>query len=156
MPQAHRYHLLASVSSFPYCSPLCDCRDPLTRPRKAAVFGMDTPTCAVSSRQQRGTRDRPNIQTIRPIFSGSINLKHIGIASDVWKMMHLGLHPDDTPLTQRCSSPSRTYADGRMLTYAGRCCSCGCTPTTRLTHRRSGRSRTTPASSPYTCMYSLM
>ena len=66
-----------------------------------------------------------------------------------------GLHPDDTLLTQRRSRPSRTYADGRMLTYAERCCSWGCTPT-RLTHRRSGRSRAPTASSPYTCMYGWM
>jgi hypothetical protein len=56
---------------------------------------MDMRTCAVRSRQQRDTRDRTNIQTIRPIYSGSISLKHLGIASDVWKIAP-GLHPDDT------------------------------------------------------------
>ena len=67
----------------------------LARRQYSAWIREEDVLSLAGSQEIRGTG--PHIQTIRPIFSGSISLNHIGIASDVWKMLHLGLHPDETP-----------------------------------------------------------
>ncbi len=73
MPQAHRYHLIASFSSFSYSSPLCDYRDPLTRPlgrRQYSARIREDVLSLAGSKEIVGAG--PIIRTIRPIFSGSV------------------------------------------------------------------------------------